>query len=97
MRLEDTIHGLGVVANCACCYYFFQEKDEKVDGDAAFNKIFHDIYKNVDEDTRMAISFCLECRKTKADTWSNGKSLLTCWNDGSSHVLFPQLIHSDGT
>lgn len=33
----------------------FQEKDEKLDGDAALNKFFRDIYKDADEDTRRAM------------------------------------------
>lgn len=32
-----------------------QEKDEKLDGDAALNKFFRDIYKDADEDTRRAM------------------------------------------
>lgn len=37
-------------------YFFSQEKDEKLDGDAALNKFFRDIYKDADEDTRRAMS-----------------------------------------
>lgn len=33
-----------------------QEKDEKLDGDAALNKFFRDIYQNADEDMRRAMS-----------------------------------------
>lgn len=33
----------------------FQEKDEKLDGDAALNKFFRDIYQDADEDTRRAM------------------------------------------
>ena len=38
----------------------FQEKDEKLDGDAALNKFFRDIYQDADEDTRRAMKkiFC---------------------------------------
>lgn len=33
----------------------FQEKEEKLDGDAALNKFFRDIYNDADEDTRRAM------------------------------------------
>ncbi|KAG7541750.1 Tetratricopeptide repeat [Arabidopsis thaliana x Arabidopsis arenosa] len=33
-----------------------QEKDEKLEGDAALNKFFREIYQNADEDTRRAMS-----------------------------------------
>lgn len=33
----------------------FQEKEEKLDGDAALNKFFRDIYHDADEDTRRAM------------------------------------------
>lgn len=39
-----------VICNC-----IFQEKDEKLDGDAALNKFFRDIYADADEDTRRAM------------------------------------------
>lgn len=32
-----------------------QEKEEKLDGDAALNKFFRDIYKDADEDMRRAM------------------------------------------
>jgi len=33
----------------------YQEKEEKFDGDAALNKLFRDIYRDADEDTRRAM------------------------------------------
>ena len=36
-------------------WFEFQEKEEKLDGDAALNKFFRDIYKDADEDTRRAM------------------------------------------
>ena len=33
----------------------FQEKEEKLDGDAALNKFFRVIYQDADEDTRRAM------------------------------------------
>lgn len=56
-----------------CCYCFsfsnmtgcmiriYQEKDEKLDGDAALNKFFRDIYKDADEDMRRAMMKSFVC------------------------------------
>lgn len=38
-----------------CHFVAFQEKEEKLDGDAALNRFFQDIYKDADEDTRRAM------------------------------------------
>jgi hypothetical protein len=38
-----------------CFFSQFQEKDEKLDGDAALNKFFQNIYSDADEDTRRAM------------------------------------------
>ncbi|XP_057967547.1 protein SGT1 homolog B-like isoform X2 [Malania oleifera] len=56
-----------------------EEKDEKLDGDAAVNKLFRDIYQNADDDMRRAMSkFFVE---------SNGTVLSTNWKDvGSKKV-----------
>lgn len=56
-----------------------EEKDEKLDGDAALNKLFRDIYLDADEDMRRAM--------TKSFVESNGTVLSTNWKDvGSKKV-----------
>ncbi|XP_072999311.1 protein SGT1 homolog [Typha latifolia] len=56
-----------------------EEKEEKLDGDAALNKMFRDIYQDADEDTRRAMS--------KSFIESNGTVLSTNWKDvGSKKV-----------
>ncbi|KAL8050849.1 hypothetical protein ABFX02_06G106300 [Erythranthe guttata] len=50
-----------------------EEKDEKLDGDAALNKFFKDIYGDADEDTKRAMS--------KSFIESNGTVLSTNWKE----------------
>ncbi|KAJ7969865.1 protein SGT1-like [Quillaja saponaria] len=56
-----------------------EEKEEKLDGDAALNKFFREIYQDADEDTRKAM------RKSFVE--SNGTVLSTNWKEvGSKKV-----------
>lgn len=50
-----------------------EEKEEKLDGDAALNKFFQDIYRDADEDTKRAMQ--------KSFLESNGTVLSTNWKE----------------
>ncbi|PVH39279.1 hypothetical protein PAHAL_5G468700 [Panicum hallii] len=57
------------------------EKEEKLDGDAAANKFFQDIFSSADEDMRRAM--------TKSFQESNGTVLSTNWEDVGSKKIEP--------
>jgi suppressor of G2 allele of SKP1 len=58
-----------------------EEKEEKLDGDAAANRFFQDIFGNADEDMRRAM--------TKSFQESNGTVLSTDWKDVGSKKIEP--------
>ncbi|CAO2185570.1 unnamed protein product [Urochloa humidicola] len=59
------------------------EKEEKLDGDAAANKFFQDIFSNADEDMRRAMT------KSFQGMESNGTVLSTNWEDVGSKKIDP--------
>ena len=56
-----------------------EDKEEKLDGDAATNRFFRDIYGNADEDMRRAMM--------KSFVESNGTVLSTDWKDVGSKKI----------
>ncbi|KAG2240325.1 hypothetical protein Bca52824_090815 [Brassica carinata] len=56
-----------------------QEKDEKLEGDAACNKCFREMYLNADEDMRRAVS--------KSFVESNGTVLSTNWKEVEAKTI----------
>ncbi|CAM8968398.1 unnamed protein product [Rhodiola kirilowii] len=72
-RLERISLMLGLVIKCVLNVLDFQEKEEKLDGDAGLNKFFQEIYQGSDEDTRRAM--------LKSFVESNGTVLSTNWKE----------------
>jgi hypothetical protein len=53
--LQKSFSSLYFSALLSSKHLSFQEKDENLDGDAALNKFFREIYQDADEDTRRAM------------------------------------------
>ncbi|CBI29661.3 unnamed protein product, partial [Vitis vinifera] len=78
-----------------------EEKEEKLDGDAALNRFFRDIYPDADEDTRMAMqkSFvrlqnrrqCCGQTGRKFDRRRLREALLMAWRIGNGSTEFSPL------
>lgn len=54
---SDAFHlfSMSLTISRIACLIVLQEKEEKLDGDAALNKLFRDIYSDADEDMRRAM------------------------------------------
>lgn len=56
-RPSDAFHlfSMSLTISRIACLILLQEKEEKLDGDAALNKLFREIYSDADEDMRRAM------------------------------------------